>query len=80
VKCEGRKSCVERAPEMVELAKAVKNRGGRVSLREVAARFGAGTGTVQRIKGEMAAQAGLSALGLGNGTDSSACRIFECRH
>jgi DNA invertase Pin-like site-specific DNA recombinase len=34
-KCEGRKSYAERAPEMVELAKAIKNRGGRVSLREV---------------------------------------------
>jgi hypothetical protein len=36
-KCEGRKSYAERAPAMVELAKAIKNRAGRVSLREVAA-------------------------------------------
>jgi hypothetical protein len=40
VKCEGRKSYAEsgdRGKEMVALAKAIKSRGGRVSLREVAA-------------------------------------------
>ena len=36
-KCEGRKSYSERDKQMVEMAKAIKNRGGRVSLREVAA-------------------------------------------
>ena len=36
-KCEGRKSHAERAPEMVALAKTIKNRGGRVSLRQVSA-------------------------------------------
>jgi DNA invertase Pin-like site-specific DNA recombinase len=40
-KCEGRKSYAERAPEMVELAKALKGRGGRVSLREVSAELAA---------------------------------------
>jgi hypothetical protein len=37
-KCEGRKSYAERAPE---IAKAIKNRGGRVSLREVPAELAA---------------------------------------
>jgi DNA invertase Pin-like site-specific DNA recombinase len=44
VKCEGRKSYAERGERgkaMVELAKAIKNRGGRVSLREVAAELAA---------------------------------------
>ena len=36
-KCEGRKSYAERDPSMVTLAKQIKGRGGRVSLREVAA-------------------------------------------
>jgi DNA invertase Pin-like site-specific DNA recombinase len=36
-KCEGRKNYAERAPEMVIMAKAIKSRGGRVSLREVSA-------------------------------------------
>ena len=40
-KCEGRKSYAERAPEMVAMAKAIKNRGGRVSLREVAVELAA---------------------------------------
>jgi DNA invertase Pin-like site-specific DNA recombinase len=40
-KCEGRRSYAERAPEMVELAKALKSRGGRVSLREVSAELAA---------------------------------------
>ena len=40
-KCEGRKSYAERAPELVELAKAIKSRGGRVSLREVSAELAA---------------------------------------
>jgi len=38
-KCEGRKSYAERGEagkKMVELAKAIRARGGRVSLREVA--------------------------------------------
>jgi len=36
-KCEGRKSYAERDPDMVALAKEIKCRGGRVSLREIAA-------------------------------------------
>jgi DNA invertase Pin-like site-specific DNA recombinase len=36
-KCEGRKSYAERDPGMIALAKEIKGRGGRVSLREVAA-------------------------------------------
>jgi DNA invertase Pin-like site-specific DNA recombinase len=40
-KCEGRKSYAERAPEMVGLAKAMKGRGGRLSLREIAAQLAA---------------------------------------
>jgi DNA invertase Pin-like site-specific DNA recombinase len=40
-KCEGRKSYAERAPELVELAKAIKSRGGRVSLREVSTELAA---------------------------------------
>jgi DNA invertase Pin-like site-specific DNA recombinase len=35
-KCEGRKSYAERDPAMVALAKEIKGRAGRVSLREVA--------------------------------------------
>jgi DNA invertase Pin-like site-specific DNA recombinase len=35
-KCEGRKSYAERDPSMVALAKEIKGRGGRVSLRDVA--------------------------------------------
>jgi hypothetical protein len=35
-KCEGRKSYAERDHSMVALAKEIKGRGGRVSLREVA--------------------------------------------
>jgi DNA invertase Pin-like site-specific DNA recombinase len=40
-KCEGRKSYVERDAGMVAVAKAIKNRGGRVSLRDVAAELAA---------------------------------------
>jgi DNA invertase Pin-like site-specific DNA recombinase len=40
-KCEGRKSYTERAPEMVILARAIKSRGGRVSLRKVSAELAA---------------------------------------
>jgi hypothetical protein len=43
-KCEGRKSYAEqgeRCKAMVALAKAIKNRGGRVLLREVAAELAA---------------------------------------
>jgi DNA invertase Pin-like site-specific DNA recombinase len=36
-KCEGRKSYAERDPALVALAREIKNRGGRVSLRQVAA-------------------------------------------
>jgi DNA invertase Pin-like site-specific DNA recombinase len=36
-KCGGRKTYAERNPALVEAAKAIKGRGGRVSLREVAA-------------------------------------------
>jgi DNA invertase Pin-like site-specific DNA recombinase len=35
-KCEGRKSYAERDPALVALAREIKNRGGRVSLRQVA--------------------------------------------
>lgn len=35
-KVEGRKSYLERSPDMVRLAKEIKGRGGRVSLRDVA--------------------------------------------
>jgi len=38
-KCEGRKSYAERDPGMVAMAKEIKGRGGRVSLREVAAQL-----------------------------------------
>jgi hypothetical protein len=37
VKCDGRKTYAERNTALVEAAKAIKNRGGRVSLRKVAA-------------------------------------------
>jgi hypothetical protein len=40
-KCEGRKSYRERSPALVELAKALKSRGDRVSLREVSAELAA---------------------------------------
>jgi DNA invertase Pin-like site-specific DNA recombinase len=40
-KCEGRKTYAETNPEMVALAKAIKSRGGRVSLREVSAELAA---------------------------------------
>lgn len=33
--CEGRESYAERDPELVALAREIKNRGGRVSLRQV---------------------------------------------
>jgi hypothetical protein len=36
-KCEGRKSYAERDPGLVALAREIKGRGGRVSLRQVAA-------------------------------------------
>jgi DNA invertase Pin-like site-specific DNA recombinase len=36
-KCEGRKSYAERDPALVALAREIKNRGGRVSLRQVSA-------------------------------------------
>jgi DNA invertase Pin-like site-specific DNA recombinase len=36
-KCEGRKSYAERDPALVALAREIKSRGGRVSLRQVAA-------------------------------------------
>ena len=36
-KCEGRKSYEERDPALVTLAREIKSRGGRVSLRQVAA-------------------------------------------
>lgn len=36
-KCEGRKSYAERDPALVALAREIKGRGGRVSLRQVAA-------------------------------------------
>src|SRR6516162_10028752 len=35
-KCEGRKSYAERDPALVALAREIKSRGGRVSLRQVA--------------------------------------------
>jgi DNA invertase Pin-like site-specific DNA recombinase len=41
-KCGGRKSYTERDPAMVALAKEIKGRGGRVSLRKVAAELEAG--------------------------------------
>jgi hypothetical protein len=37
IKCGGRKTYAERNPALVEAAKAIKSRGGRVSLRKVAA-------------------------------------------
>ena len=40
-KCEGRKSYAERDPSMIALAKEIKGRGGRVSLREVARKLAA---------------------------------------
>lgn len=40
-KCEGRKSHTESRPATVELAKAIKARGLRVSLRQVAAELAA---------------------------------------
>jgi hypothetical protein len=36
-KCGGRKTYAEREPALVEAAKAIKNHGGRVSLRELCA-------------------------------------------
>jgi DNA invertase Pin-like site-specific DNA recombinase len=37
IKCGGRKTYAERNPALVEAAKAIKRRGGRLSLRKVAA-------------------------------------------
>jgi len=40
-KCEGRKSYAEHDPSLVAVAKEIKSRGGRVSLRDVAAELDA---------------------------------------
>jgi DNA invertase Pin-like site-specific DNA recombinase len=69
-KCEGRKSYAERNPELVALAKEIKGRGGRVSLRQVAAELelrGHTTASGERYS----ASAVASMLGSGFSRDQS---------
>jgi DNA invertase Pin-like site-specific DNA recombinase len=63
-KCEGRKSYAERDPEMVALAKSIRNRGGRVSLREIVAALAA-NGYTTPSGAPYSATAVASMLGLG---------------